>query len=367
MILSADPTQIVISPKNRSHDLNCTIYADPIPEVNIYKNGQKIPLNNPTEYLPTGDIFLHYPIVVSTINDTGHYECLAENLFGSTAISKDISLENQHPFIQTLTNQTVRSGEEFTLRCYASGQPNLHLQWIDQTTELPVNTSSTSPILFTSKFTQSNIYTCHARNTFGEASSRVFLTVENPARILYFTPNQTIEIDQRLNISCSVDGDPDYEVIFKTPTQTKRSENEKSIFMIVDRVQMVDSGLYECYVKNSYSEQRAVSRILVQNRPNQIENVSLDKTQRLFWKQQFDGNSPILRYILRIQYKQGISWSEETIITLEEPNLTNYSFEHIVSKCLISVIIQAVNQIGISSPSDPLYFQTDNRSKFCMD
>lgn len=363
VILSSDTTQIVVSSKNRSQDLNCTIYADPIPFVSIYKNGRKVPLKNPVEYLPTGDVFMHYPILVSTINDTGYYECLAENPLGSSVISKDINLENQRPFIQTLSNATIHSGEIFTLRCYASGQPNLHLQWIDQSTDLAVNTSSTSPILFTSIFTQSNIYTCRARNIFGEISSRIFLTVENPARILYFTPNQTIEINQRLNISCSVDGDFNYEVIFKTPTQTKISTNENHFFIIIDRVQMIDSGFYECYVNNSYSEQRAVSHILVQNHPDQIKNLTLDRTQRLFWSQPFDGNSPILRYILRIQYKQGISWSEEMNINLEEATQTNYSFEHILTKCLISVIIQAVNQIGISPPSDPLYFQTENRSE----
>jgi hypothetical protein len=88
----------------------------------------------------------------------------------------------------------------------------------------------------------------------------------------------------------------------------------------------------------------------------------------------FDGNSNIVKYILRIQYKQGkiisswnlisfclhlgASWSNETIITVDNNEITNYSFENIFSKCMISVVIQAVNFIGSSLPSDPIHFQT---------
>jgi len=54
----------------------------------------------------------------------------------------------------------------------------------------------------------------------------------------------------------------------------------------------------------------------------------------------------------------GASWSNETIITIDNNEITSYSFENILSKCMISVIIQAVNTIGSSLPSDPIYFQT---------
>ena len=319
------------------------------------------------DYLPSGDVFIHYPITVSNINDTGLYECLAENRFGSISFSKEIHLEHQQPFIHPLFNQSIGSGEQFTLRCYASGQPNLHLQWIDQTTKQILNTSSTSPVLFTSKILHSNVYTCHAKNPRGEISSSIFLTVENPARIVHFTRNQTIRIHQRLNISCVVEGDQPLEIIFKRPSRTERYDNDKNISLVIDRIEMIDSGFYECHVKNAHSEQRVVSEILVQSRPEKIENLFIENNEHIYWMQPFDGNSPIFRYLLRFQYRQGLVWSEEMIITLEETNLTSYSLENLSSRCLISLIIQAVNQIGISPPSDPLYVQIDNKSKFSID
>ncbi len=286
--------------------MNCTVYGDPIPEINIYKDGQKLLFrNNSIEYLPSGDVFLHHSISISNVNDTGLYECRAKNSFGSISLSKHINIENQKPFIQPLTNLTIRIEQEFTLRCYASGQPNLHLQWIDQTTHQILNTSSTSPILLTLKNTKSNVFTCHARNSYGDVSSQVFLTIENPARILSMTSNKTIRINEKLSAYCSAEGDYQLELIFQTPSMKKHYENTKNISIMIDHIQMTDSGLYECYVKNNYSEDRAVFEVIVQNQPDKIENIFLDNSKRIFWVKPFDGNSNILKYILRIRYKQG--------------------------------------------------------------
>jgi hypothetical protein len=298
---------IIISPKTLSHNsinLNCTVYGDPIPEINIYKDGQKLLVNNQIEYLPSGDISLHYPIYISSINDTGLYECLAKNSFGSISLSKHINIDKQKPFIQPLTNLTIRSNQQFTLSCYASGQPNLYLQWIDETTNQIINTSSTSPILFTSMNTKSNVYKCHARNSYGEISSKLFLTVQNPARILFITPNKTIKINEKLDIYCFIEGDNQIELFLKTPSIEKKYENKKNISMIIDNIQISDSGLYECYVKNNYSEDRSIFEIIVQNIPDKIENIFIENSERIFWMKPFDGNSKIFKYILRIQYKQ---------------------------------------------------------------
>lgn len=56
-------------------------------------------------------------------------------------------------------------------------------------------------------------------------------------------------------------------------------------------------------------------------------------------------------------------WSNETIITIDNDDIMNYSFENIFTKCIISVTIQAENHIGLSLPSDPILFQTHTKRK----
>jgi hypothetical protein len=309
------PSNIIIIPsQNISHipiDLNCTIYGDPLPEINIFKDGRRLSSHNKIEYLPSGDSFLHYSINISNINDTGLYECLAKNSFGSTSFSKHINIDGQKPFIDSLLNLTISTGKHFTLACYASGQPNLHLQWIDETNHQIVNTSSTSPLLFSSINTKSNIYTCQATNSYGQISSQLFLTIEIPAKILSITLNQTIRINERLDIYCLAEGDNQLEVILKSPLLKKFNmvetgyAHKKNVSLIIENIQMSDSGLYECYAKNNYSEDRFIFAIIVQNVPDRIENVFIENSEKLFWMKPFDGNTKIRKYILRIQFKEG--------------------------------------------------------------
>jgi hypothetical protein len=385
VILNNEPTHlnnIIISPSSISHipiDLNCTIYADPIPEISVLKDGQIVPFDTQIEYLPTGDIFLHYPIHISSITDTGLYECHAKNSFGSISFSKYINIENQKPFIQPLTNLTIRTDEEFTLICYASGQPNLQLQWIDETNNQILNTSSTSPVLFKSINTKSKIYICQAINPYGEMSSKLYLTIQTPAKIVSITASKTIKINEKFEIYCSAESDEQFELIFKSKKFNIFKQN-RNFSIVIDNIQMSDSGLYECHVKNNYSEDHSIFEIIVQNIPDKIENIFIENSERIFWMKPFDGNSKILKYLLKVQYKQskiivllesffqfllnkGLSWSNETIIIINNNNITSYLFENIFSKCMISVTIQAVNIVGLSLPSDPIHFQTNIKRK----
>jgi hypothetical protein len=81
--------------------------------------------------------------------------------------------------------------------------------------------------------------------------------------------------------------------------------NEKNVSLTIERIQMSDSGLYECYAKNNYSEDRSVFEIIVQNVPDKIENIYMKNSNEISWIKPFDGNAKIIKYILHIQYKQG--------------------------------------------------------------
>ncbi len=194
-----------------------TIYSDTIIQIDIYKDNQQYLLNNSINYLSSGDIFTHYRIYLKNLNDTGLYEYRAKNTFGSIRYSKHINIEGQKPFIQSISNQTVLIGKQFLLACYASGQPNLQLKWIDQTTKQILNTSFLSPILLTLTNTKSNLYTCQANNSYGEDFQQVYINIKIPAKILSITTNKTIKINEKLNIFCLAEGDNQFELNLKNP------------------------------------------------------------------------------------------------------------------------------------------------------
>jgi hypothetical protein len=288
-----------------------TIYSDPVAQIDIYKDNKQLVLNNQINFLPSGDIFTHYKINLTNMNDTGLYEYRAKNSFGSISYSKHINIEGQKPFIQTILNQTIFIGEEFILACYASGQPNLQLKWIDQTTKQILNTSFTSPMFLTLTNTKSNVYICQANNQYGEDFKDVYITIKIPAKILSITSNKTIKVNETLDISCLAEGDNELELSLKNPLSKDlnliqiKNDYKKKLSGIIKSIQMSDNGLYECYAKNNYSEDRKVFEIIVQNVPDRIEQIFIENSNKIYWIKPFDGNSKILKYILRILYKQG--------------------------------------------------------------
>lgn len=318
-ILTAEQTysNIIIMPSNNtSHvpiDLNLTLYADPLPTIELYKDGQQLISQNQMEVLPSGDLFTHYRIHVSDLNETGLYEYRVNNSFGSITYSKHVNIEKQKPFLQLIPNQTVTAGKEFVLACYASGQPNLQLQWIDQFTKQILNTSLSSPIFLRTTTTKSNVYTCQGNNPYGEISQSLYVSIQIPAKILSSTTNRTMKINETLNIACSAEGDHQLELKLSSPQSNNvrlietKSEYRKTLSFTIERVQMSDHGLYECYAKNNYSEDRSRFEIIVQNVPNQVEKVFIESSNRISWIKPFDGNANIIKYILRVQYKQGNS------------------------------------------------------------
>ena len=78
------------------------------------------------------------------------------------------------------------------------------------------------------------------------------------------------------------------------------------------------------------------------------------------------------KYILRKKFKRNRKnlllphedpWSNETIITIDDGDVTHYSLGNFYSKCTVSITIEAVNSIGSSLPSEPLHFQTNIQRK----
>ena len=283
-----------------------------MPKLEIWKDGQAVSKQMNIDYLPSGDLFMHYRIYLASLNETGLYQCRATNTLGSATLSKHINLQGQKPFIQPIANLTIFSGTLFTLACYASGQPNLRLAWIDQTTKEVVNTSFTSPLIFTSINSKSNRYTCQASNPYGDVSSAVDVTIQVPAKILSVSANRTIKINDTLEMHCSAEGDHQFDLMLINPQlkklnshESKMADHRTNISWTIDQVQMSDSGVYHCYAKNNYSEDRSDFQVLVQNVPDRIGTVLVEDTHRLAWMKPFDGNAKILQYLLHIRYQQG--------------------------------------------------------------
>lgn len=96
-----------------------------------------------------------------------------------------------------------------------------------------------------------------------------------------------------------------------------------------------DSGMYKCIAENPYGRAEQVIYLAVQERPDTPSHLEVfevgSRTVKLSWRRPFDGNSPVLSYLVQYQplkYLQshaalgmaGGDWSGANIINVTLPS-----------------------------------------------
>ncbi|CAF0886980.1 unnamed protein product, partial [Didymodactylos carnosus] len=373
---------------NSQIDINCTLYGDPIPDIEWIIDGETIISKNGStkqqqqHILPSGDVKSTLSINVNDKTDTGLYECKGRNQYGSTLLRVSVNLDGP-PYIRPLKNVTIKYNEYISIPCYASGHPSPHLTWIQgfvQSADKFDNvTSSTSPALLTkSNLTKSDFYSCVADSAAGRTIENVFVSVIIPAKIVSKPLNITTIKNRTIYLTCTAQGDYPLTLTMtrqrSTPQQTHhfdikrtksyetKSNTTKNITVEIKRVNIDDSGIYTCIAQNLYSNDHTVFYVNVQDVPRQVSNVQMaflsEDHNKISWNTPFNGHSQINAYVINIQqqtvigttiYENKISVSSDT---------TTYDLYNLTSKCSYSITIYAVNSIGNGIPSDILHFAT---------
>lgn len=66
-----------------------------------------------------------------------------------------------------------------------------------------------------------------------------------------------------------------------------------------------DSGVYRCIAENPYGRAEQIVFLAVQERPDTPSNLEVfevgSRTVKLSWRRPFDGNSPVLSYLVQYQ------------------------------------------------------------------
>lgn len=120
-----------------------------------------------------------------------------------------------------------------------------------------------------------------------------------------------------------------------------------------------DSGIYRCIAENPYGRAELIIFLAVQERPDTPSALEVfevgSRTVKLSWRRPFDGNSPVLSYLVQYQplkYLQshaalgiaGGDWSGPNIINVTLPSTSiSRRFVHIQSmnRC-IQLLLQAI-------------------------
>uniref|UniRef100_A0A4W2G3I6 Contactin-5 n=1 Tax=Bos indicus x Bos taurus TaxID=30522 RepID=A0A4W2G3I6_BOBOX len=290
--------------------LNCEARGNPIPNYRWLRNGTEIDLESDYRYsLIDGAFIISNP---SEAKDSGHYQCLAANTFGSI-LSREVVL--QFAYLGNFSGRTrsavsVREGQGVVLLCSPPPHsPEIIYSWVFNEFPSFVAEDSRRFIsqetgnLYISKVQASDVgsYICLVKNTVTNArvlSPPTPLTLRNdgvmgeyePKIEVHFPFTVTAAKGTTVKMECFALGNP-------VPTITwmkingyipSKSRLRKSQAVLeIPNVQLDDAGIYECRAENSRGKNSFRGQLQVYTYPHWVEKLNdtqLDSGSPLRWE-----------------------------------------------------------------------------------
>ncbi|XP_058426740.1 contactin-5 [Marmota monax] len=290
--------------------LNCEVRGNPVPSYRWLRNGTEIDLESDYRYsLIDGTFIINNP---NEAKDSGHYQCLATNTFGSI-LSREATL--QFAYLGNFSGRTrsavsVREGQGVVLMCSPPPHsPEIIYSWVFNEFPSFVAEDSRRFIsqetgnLYISKVQTSDVgsYICLVKNTVTNArvlSPPTPLTLRNdgvmgeyePKIEVHFPFTVTAARGTTVKMECFALGNP-------VPTITWMKVNgyipiksrlrKSQAVLEIPNVQLDDAGIYECRAENSRGKNSFRGQLQIYTFPHWLEklnNTQLDSGSPLRWE-----------------------------------------------------------------------------------
>lgn len=213
-------------------------------------------------------------------------------------------------------------------------------------------------------------FMCQANNEIGTGLKKIiYVNVNEPARFDFASKNVSSRRNDPVMLSCHAMGDEPLNIVWThnmnridlnnyriSIAEMKTDDGVKSQLSI-SRSDRHDSGKYKCVAENQYGKSEHVIYLAVQGElamvwrrtflqpnftlpraespdaPTNLEVLEVkSKTVKLSWKRPYDGNSPVLSYL--VQYKPLRSLHDQSVMSSPEeewkgPHISNLTLPSI--------------------------------------
>ncbi|XP_036758713.2 contactin-5 [Manis pentadactyla] len=290
--------------------LNCEVRGNPDPNYRWLRNGTEIDLESDYRYsLIDGTFIISNPIEAK---DSGHYQCLAANTFGSI-LSREAIL--QFAYLGNFSGRTrsavsVREGQGVVLMCPPPPHsPEIIYSWVFN--EFPSFVvedsrrfiSQETGNLYISKVQTSDVgsYICLVKNTVTNArvlSPPTPLTLRNdgvmgeyePKIEVHFPFTVTAAKGTTIKMECFALGNPVPTITWMKVNgyiPSKARLRKSQAVLEIPNVQLDDAGMYECRAENSRGKNSFRGQLQVYTYPHWVEKLNdtqLDSGSPLRWE-----------------------------------------------------------------------------------
>ncbi|XP_050535550.1 protein sidekick isoform X2 [Daktulosphaira vitifoliae] len=384
--------------------LGCDTIGVPQPKKTWYRNTEAIGQNNRYTIEEDGTLV----IKKLNIEDSGMFQCESVNEAGSDYISTWLKVKRHrfkrrtrissvyrmhpwlHPSVRKLhstgpmienepSNATVLEGNEVILSCRVIGAPKPNTTWIFGDLHLSPNEKirileQGDLFISSTRVQDTGKYTCIRSNEAGSVQMSAYIKVLGKTSIIEPPTDTKVLLGQTSIMKCRVSNDP--TVLY----QIDWFHNNKSIgagngrikvsgdgTLEIGVVRASDAGIYTCSVSSPGGDERRHAYLSILELPYppnvvQAERVG-PRSVNVSWTIGFDGNSPILKYIIQKRQIETQSLLDPLVDWVTE--LTNISansrfviLENLKAANTYQFRVSAMNAIGEGTPSQPSNFVT---------
>ncbi|XP_028165502.1 Down syndrome cell adhesion molecule-like protein 1 [Ostrinia furnacalis] len=330
---------VVFPPGLRAGDraqLTCSVTSGDMPVYFSWLKDQ-MPISSVLQVEERGAEFYSMLIFKTlTAAHSGIYTCVVTNTAGKANTSAELAIKVPPYWQIEPSDASVLLNGSLTVSCEARGHPSPAIYWtkFSGTTETslggvsdPVVLSNGSLRLETARAEHSGKYRCRADNGVAPALSKTLnIHVNEPARFETPSANVTAKLGETVRLACVARGDTPLSTTWShsgralpnsdyrmSISETRSAEGLRSE-LVVERADRRDSGVYRCQASNPYGRSDHFVHLAVQEPPEPPANFRVLETSsrsvRLQWRRPYDGNSPVLGYV--VQYRKHDSSSADS-------------------------------------------------------
>ncbi|PNI35199.1 SDK1 isoform 4 [Pan troglodytes] len=344
---TAEPESRISAEVEETVDIGCQAMGVPLPTLQWYKDAISISrLQNPRyKVLASGGL----RIQKLRPEDSGIFQCFASNEGGEIQTHTYLDVTNIAPvFTQRPVDTTVTDGMTAILRCEVSGAPKPAITWKRENHILASGSVRIPRFMLLESgglqiapvFIQdAGNYTCYAANTEGSLNASATLTVWNRTSIVHPPEDHVVIKGTTATLHCGATHDPRVSLryvwkkdnVALTPSSTSRIVVEKDGSLLISQTWSGDIGDYSCEIVSEGGNDSRMARLEV------IHAVVLS------WVRPFDGNSPILYYIVELS-ENNSPWKVH--LSNVGPEMTGITVSGLTPARTYQFRVCAVNEVG---------------------
>uniref|UniRef100_A0A8C1ZAC9 Contactin 3b n=1 Tax=Cyprinus carpio TaxID=7962 RepID=A0A8C1ZAC9_CYPCA len=256
--------------KGSTLKLECFALGNPVPKIS-WRRTSDVSFPNKVK-LKNSNAILEIPSFQQ--EDTGTYECIAENSRGKNAVRGRLSFHATPHWLQTMTDTSLSIEENLFWECKANGKPKPSYSWLKNgetlISEGRVQIENGALSISSLNLSDGGMYQCVAENKHGIIYSSAELMVlasapsfsQNPlSRVLKARSGSDVSLDCRPHAS------PRAISLWKRGTEILQRSERISLFpngtLKIANVTKRDGGSYTCIAKNQFGTNLGIIIIII--------------------------------------------------------------------------------------------------------